>query len=526
MAETITSDGEIDVIDPETPAPAAPRKRRPVGFIVLALVVVAAGFFGYRSFSFSSAHVTTDDAYVTASVIPVSARVVGNADRIFVKENQRVQAGQLLVKLDAASYQVDVDQAEANLRMAKAAVEGATAGVGLSTDTGSAQIAQAQGGIAESEGQIGTALAGVQRARAQFATAQASLQTSLANQIAAETAVQARLSARQRAVEQVSAAEAVLKSTEASVGIAQANLKGAEANAANATREAERATRLAEEGAIAKAVADTRTTTAADAASKVEAARQQLEAARANVAQRRADVSAARAQIREADDAAAQARAQARAAGSDVTAQRARVQQEASGITSSQQAVSSAEARKTQAAATLQTAQTAPQQVSISEANRKTALARVAQAEATLEAAKLALARTKIYAPVAGTVSRKAIQPGQQVAVGQPLLQIIPEERPWVIANFKETQMGGIRKDLPVEVEIDALPGTHLHGRIESIAKGTGSVFALLPPDNATGNFTKVVQRVPVKIVFDEDQPGLDRLRAGLSAVAVVSLRG
>lgn len=526
MAETISSDGEIDVIDPGTPAPTPARKRPPVGFLALAIALGAAGWFGYRSYSFSSAHVSTDDAYVTASVVPVSARVIGNADRIFVKENQRVKAGQLLVTLDSASYQVEVDQAEANLRMAKAAVEGAAAGVDLSADTGSAQIAQAQGGIAESEGQIGAALAGVQRARAQFATAQASLQTSLANALAAETAVQARVSARSRAVEQVAAAEAVLKSTEATVGVAAANLKGVEATAANATREAERAAKLADEGAIARAIADSRATAAADAAAKVDAARQQVEAARANVAQRRADVSAARAQIREADDSAEQARAQARAAKSDVSAQRARVEQEASGIASSRQAVTSAEARRTQANANLRTAQTAPKQVSISEANRKTALARVAQAEAALEAAKLALSRTKIFAPVAGTVSRKSIQPGQQVAVGQPMLQIIPDERPWIVANFKETQMGRIRMGQSVEVEVDALPGTHLHGRVESIAKGTGSVFALLPPDNATGNFTKVVQRVPVKIVFDEEQPGLDRLRAGLSAVAVVSLRG
>ena len=85
MAETKSSDGEIEVVDPATPAPTAPRKRRPVGFLVLALALGAAGFFGYRSYSFSSAHVSTDDAYVTASVIPVSARVIGNADKIHVK---------------------------------------------------------------------------------------------------------------------------------------------------------------------------------------------------------------------------------------------------------------------------------------------------------------------------------------------------------------------------------------------------------------------------------------------------------
>jgi membrane fusion protein (multidrug efflux system) len=487
--------------------------------------LVVGGLYGFRAYAFSSTHVVTDDAYVTSNVVPISARVAGNAERILVKDNQRVEAGKLLVALDDSTYQVDVDQAAANLAMARAAAEGATVSVGLSTETGNAQIAQAQGGLAESEGQIGTALAGVERARAQLATAQASLQTSMANEVAAETGVRARLSARARAVEQASAAEAVLRQAEASVGIAQANLRSAEATAANAAREADRAAVLAQEGALARSVAEARATTATDARSRVDAARQQLQSAQANVAQRRADLNAARAQIREAEDAAAQARAQAKAAASDVNAQRARVQQETSGVTSSQQAVESARARSQQATAGLQAARTAPRQVSISAANRKTALARVAQARAALEAAQVALNRTRLVAPISGTISRKTIQPGQQIAGGQQVMTIIPDERPWVVANFKETQLAQLRPGLKAEVEVDALPGVHFHGRIDSISKGTGSVFALLPPDNASGNFTKVVQRVPVKIVLDEGQPGLDRLRAGLSAVATVGLR-
>jgi membrane fusion protein (multidrug efflux system) len=141
-----------------------------------------------------------------------------------------------------------------------------------------------------------------------------------------------------------------------------------------------------------------------------------------------------------------------------------------------------------------------------------------------VQAAKIALSRTEIRAPVAGTVSRKTAQLGQQLAAGQPLMVIVPSEAPWVVANFKETQLGEIHPGQAVEIEVDALPGEIYHGRVESISGGTGSTFALLPPDNASGNFTKVVQRVPVKIVLDS-QPHLERLRAGLSTMVAISTK-
>jgi membrane fusion protein (multidrug efflux system) len=166
----------------------------------------------------------------------------------------------------------------------------------------------------------------------------------------------------------------------------------------------------------------------------------------------------------------------------------------------------------------------APKRTDVSKANRESAMAKVQQAAAAVQAAKIALKRTEIRAPVAGTVSRKTAQIGQQLSAGQPLMVLIPSEAPWVVANFKETQLGQIRPGQSVEIEVDALPGETYRGHVDSISSGTGSTFALLPPDNASGNFTKVVQRVPVKIVLDR-QPHLDRLRAGLSTVVAISTK-
>jgi membrane fusion protein, multidrug efflux system len=112
---------------------------------------------------------------------------------------------------------------------------------------------------------------------------------------------------------------------------------------------------------------------------------------------------------------------------------------------------------------------------------------------------------------------------GQQVAIGQPIMAVLPENDLWVVANFKETQMRHVRPGQRAELEVDTFSGRQFSGHVNSIAAGTGATFALLPPDNATGNFTKVVQRVPVKIVFDPGQAGMDRLRSGLSVVATIA---
>jgi len=153
------------------------------------------------------------------------------------------------------------------------------------------------------------------------------------------------------------------------------------------------------------------------------------------------------------------------------------------------------------------------------------ASARVAQKQADLDFAKLQLSYVTVPAPASGYVSRKNVEVGQFVQAGQPLLAIVGDGETWVVANFKETQLKKMKVGQPVTVEVDAYPKHAFHGKVESIAAATGAKFALLPPDNATGNFTKVVQRVPVKIVLDEAPDPARPLRAGMSVNAIVDVR-
>ena len=122
-------------------------------------------------------------------------------------------------------------------------------------------------------------------------------------------------------------------------------------------------------------------------------------------------------------------------------------------------------------------------------------------------------------------ISKKTVQIGQEVAVGQSLMAIVPDNDVWVVANFKETQLSGVHANQPAEIEVDTLPGKIFKGHVDSISAGTGATFALLPADNATGNFTKVVQRVPVKILLEPNQKDADKLRSGLSVIATIKLK-
>lgn len=146
------------------------------------------------------------------------------------------------------------------------------------------------------------------------------------------------------------------------------------------------------------------------------------------------------------------------------------------------------------------------------------------QAEAGLALANLDLEHTVIRAPMGGTIGQRAARVGAYVGPGSPLMAIVPNEV-YVIANYKEVQLEGVAPGQRVEVEVDALGGGVLKGRVESFAPASGAQFALLPPDNATGNFTKIVQRIPVRIAVDAAQPKLSNLRPGMSVVASINTR-
>ena len=378
MSSPLRVEKSAEAPAPETtPEPKKRGTRRIVVLTILALLVIAGGIFGFRTFVFYSHHATTDDAQVDGHIDPVLARVPGYVTEVLVQDNQPVKAGDVLVRIDPRDLQAKVDQEQAALVNAQAAVS----------------VAQAQ----------------VANARAAQASSRAKAASSQAD---------------------VSAAR---------------------------TRQEQTAADLA------------RYKTLAD---KEEISRQQYDAARA---------------------AADSARASAEAARSTAEASRSTADAAAAQIEAAQRQVAAAQAS-------------------------------VAQHQATLEAAKLQISYAVVTAPVSGIVSKKAVEVGQFVQAGQPLLAIVQGTDTWVSANFKETQLAKMHPGQTAEIEVDAYPGHTFHGRVESLAAATGARFSLLPPDNATGNFTKVVQRVPVKIVFTDPSDPNRPLRVGMNVSVVVNL--
>jgi len=195
-------------------------------------------------------------------------------------------------------------------------------------------------------------------------------------------------------------------------------------------------------------------------------------------------------------------------------------------VSQSQRDLAQAQARSSGAnvEAARQQVKAAEAQVSLSQASVETAAAGLKQAEASLKLAELDLSYTKIVAPQNGRVARRTVEQGAYLQTGQSMLAIVPEEI-WVVANFKETQLTHMRPGQPVQIHIDAYPKQDYKGKVDSLQPGTGARFSLLPPENAVGNYVKVVQRVPVKIVFDESlDPQLD-IAPGLSVEPKVRVK-
>ena len=320
----------------------------------------------------------------------------------------------------------------------------------------------------------------VDRARAELADAEAAAQAAQTNvPITSTTASSNILTARGGVVQAQSgivAAEHEVAAARARLTAAQAKVREAEANATKATRDVERL-----RGLLAKD----------------EVSQQQFDAAVAAGDAQRAAADSSRSQVAEAE----------------------------AGVPAAESKLMQARAAEQQAHAELQSAQTAPQQVLATKARASAAEAHVQQARANLAQAELNLQYATVKAPIRGVVSRKGINAGQVVQAGQPLLAIVDVDHVWVTANFKETQLRNMRAGQNATVDVDAYGGREYKGRIDSIAGATGARFSLLPPENATGNFVKVVQRVPVKIVLDPGQDPEHLLRPGMSVTPTVFTR-
>jgi membrane fusion protein, multidrug efflux system len=317
----------------------------------------------------------------------------------------------------------------------------------------------------------------VEKARAELADAQAAALAAESNVPITSTTATANVSTAQGAIEQArgaaNAAQKEVDAAHARLATAHARVREAQANATKTARDVERL-----RGLLAKD----------------EVPQQQFDTAVAAAESAKAAADSAVSQVAEAE----------------------------AGIRVAESRLVQARAGEQQAAAGLRTAQTGPEQVTAIRARAESARARVKQSQAALAQAELNLQYTVVKAPQRGVVSRKSVEMGQVIQPGQPLMALIPLENVWVTANFKETQLTDMRPGQRATVKVDAYGSRKFNGRVDSIAPATGARFSLLPPENATGNFVKVVQRVPVKIVLDAGQDPEHLLRPGMSVVPTV----
>ncbi|MGE0711680.1 MAG: HlyD family efflux transporter periplasmic adaptor subunit [Planctomycetota bacterium] len=440
--------------EPIPDAGGAPPRRRLALALTLGGLLVAGLALGVPWYLHARDHESTDDAYIDGHVVPVAPRVAGHVQRVAVEDNQLVAQGDVLVELDPADLEAELEQAQASLSGLEAQAKAARANVDVTKVTTEAALAEASSGVALAEAELKSAAARVETAAGDVE-------------------------------------EAELQRAAAGAGLEQARA-GVQAAEADAERDRLDLTRARE--LEAQKAATQRDLDHAQAAAHASAAR----------------LLAARAQVRAAE-------AHTRELGATVAAKRATLAEERSKEVE-------ARARVAQAQAQLRSAQTGPERVALAAGLVHVVEAQVAGARAGLELARLRRSYAVVRAPQAGRVTRRSVEAGAYVAVGQTLLTVVPA-RAWVLANFKEVQLGRMRPGQPVKVTVDAYPDAPLSGRVDGIQAGTGARFSLLPPENASGNWVKVVQRVPVKIVFDrEPDPARYRLVPGLSVVAEVDV--
>lgn len=321
------------------------------------------------------------------------------------------------------------------------------------------------------------------------ATTAANVQQAKATVRQAQTGVASSRAGAGSSEKKANQASSAVSTAEANLAQARAQVKAAEAEATRAKADVERYQALLIKDEISRQQVDAAVAAARTADAELEVARQR--------------VAAATAQVNESQSSEAAAAEIARQSVTQIAGARAGV---------------------AEAVGRLAEANTAPQQLAVSEAQAETAKANTEQLEAQLAQAELELSYTKIYAPESGRVTRKSVEEGALVQVGQPLLAVVPGHV-WVIANFKEDQIGRIAPGQPVEIRVDTYRDKVFKGHVDSLQAGTGARFSLLPPENATGNYVKVVQRLPVKIVFDEPPDPRHLLAPGMSVVPEVAIR-
>jgi membrane fusion protein (multidrug efflux system) len=359
--------------------------------------------------------------------------------------------------------------------------------VELVADDYEIKVQQAKAQLINAQSKYNQALANAGLTRKETGAAQAE---AVSNVETARTNVEQTRLASDSKQSLIKQAEAAVKTANANLEQIRAQVEQAKSNYHLAEIEHERRAALFSKGDISRQSLDQSTNTLQTSQAQLNAVLKQVDAARSRVDESTAGVVTARANYR----------------------------QSVAQIDLTKSQVGESKGR-------LADANAAPERVSVSEAQISVAEAEEKAAESAVHAAELELSFTKIYAPEDGYITKKNVEEGQLVQIGTPMMAISQSDEIWVVANFKETQLGNMRIGQPVDIEVDAYPSETFHGKIESFQAGTGSRFSLLPSENATGNYVKVVQRVPVKIVFDEKPDKVHLLAPGMSVEPTVKVR-
>jgi membrane fusion protein (multidrug efflux system) len=430
------------------------KRRRRLLRIAIPLLLLVSLIFGFPYYLHSITHESTDDAFIDGHIIVISPRVGGHVAKVYVTENQWVNAGDRLIELDPALFQARLDAADAILAAARANRHSGSVEVDLTSLTASSNLDGAK-----------------------------------ANLSAAKAAVEAALAQEETAIGQDEQAKAQIAVSSAALGQAEAEAASFAAKHQRDAADLKRYREMNLSRTISEQDFDHVVATERVSAAELAAAEKKIETYRSMLHQ---------------------AQAARKTAQSNLSRQKAEV--------------AAARARLAQAEAQLAAAQSAPKRVEQSLSRAEAARANVDKANAEAAQARLNLSYTRINAPASGFVTQKSVEPGTLVEVGQALMAIVPATV-WVTANFKETQLTRMRPGQPVKIKVDAYPDLTFQGHVESIQHGTGARFSLLPPQNATGNYVKVVQRVPVKINFDKiPEPDTILLSPGMSVVPEVDV--
>ena len=506
--------------------PASPVRKLIIGAVVAALLI-AGLIYGLSYYHYSQDHVSTDDAYVAGNLVNVSPIISGTLTQLLVDEGNVVKKGQPIGRLEDSGPRAAVQQAQATYQAALSQLPQAQQNLLYQQQSTQAAIRRAQADLAAQQAKTFGAQQQVtlSRNQVQNQVRQAESQVEQARQQAAQYDAQV-----QTARAAVNAQQQTVRTAQRAADAADAQILGTRSNFEKNRTDLARYAKLVVQQAVTQQQYDAVSAATDSAQSTFNAARFQAAQAHSQVNAARANVAQARAQLLAAQRAADAFHQNVQVAQAGLGIARANLSQ----IGIQQANVVNNLGQASGAQADLSTAQAGKTQIALRRDQINTFRAQAASAQAALANAQVTLNDTLIPSPADGTVVKKAVNVGASLSPGQTIVTITQGDYVYVTANFKETQLRDVKPGESAEIEVDSFPGRVFKGHVKSINEATGATEALLPPDNATGNFTKVVQRIPVRIELDAAKDNDDKkyarledirnLRQGMSVVATIDV--